>query len=117
MTKFDPNKPVQFRNAPEKVRILATDLKNTYPIVIAATDGWGEEFTELRHADGRVRKSAETPYDLVNVPKKHERWANIYNMAQQSYSVLYPTREEADRNSVPGRIACVRIEYTEEEGL
>jgi hypothetical protein len=117
MTKFDPNKPVQFRNAPEKVRILATDLKNTYPIVIAATDGWGEEFTELRHADGRVRKSAETPYDLVNVPKKREGWANIYNMAQQSYSVLYPTREEADRNAVPGRVACVHIKYTNGEGL
>ena len=117
MTKFDPNKPVQFRHAPEKVRILETDLKSELPIVISITNKSGTETVGLRRADGRIHLKAESPYDLVNVPEKREGWANIYNLAQQSYSVLYPTREEADRNAVSVRIACVRIEYTDGEGL
>jgi hypothetical protein len=117
MTEFDPNKPVQFRNALEKVRILATDFQSDFPIVIAVLRDDGTEEIRGRRADGRVYPNKEDFNDIVNVPEKHERWANIYNMAQQSYSVLYPTREEADRNAVPGRVACVRLEYTEGEGL
>jgi hypothetical protein len=117
MTKFDPNKPVQFRHAPEKVRILATDLKYNFPIAIAVLRDDGREEIRTRHSDGRVNPDRESPYDLVNVPEKHERWANIYSLSDQTYCNLYPTREAADFSSAPNRVACVRVEYTEGEGL
>jgi len=117
MTKFDPNKPVQFRHAPEKVRILATDLKSKYPIVIAVTDCWGEESVQRREVDGRVTANKETPYDLVNVPKKREVWINLYDTEGVFFGCAYSTREQANAKANIDRIACARIEFTEGEGL
>ena len=116
--KFDPEEPVQFRDAPEKVRILATDLKSKYPIVIAVTDCWGDESIQQREADGRVTANKETPYDLVNVPKKHEVWINFYNDGEGGYdSFSYSSQAIADESSDSNRIACVRVKFTEGEGL
>lgn len=113
---FDPKEPVQFRYAPEQVRVVATDLKDDRPIVIAVTVA-GKETIGFRHADGRVISDRESPYDLVNVPKKHEAWANVYKTTSGLTYYVHPTRIEADENHCEARIACVRVEFTEGEGL
>lgn len=117
---FDPKEPVQFRYAPEQVRIVATDLKDDRPIVIAITGSSGQEGVALRHADGRINSDIESPYDLVNVPKKREVWINFYDddgdpRGYDSYS--YSSRAIADESADSTRIACIRVEFTEGEGL
>jgi hypothetical protein len=113
---FDPKEPVQFRYAPEQVRIVATDLKDDRPIVIAVTIA-GKETIGYRHSDGRVISGRENPYDLVNVPKKQEVWVNFYCEGNVVFSFSYPSQELANKNSRVGRTACVRVEFTEGEGL
>jgi hypothetical protein len=110
---FDPKEPVQFRYAPEQVRVVATDLKDDRPIVIAVTIA-GKETIGFRHADGRVISDRENPYDLVNVPKKHTMWVNIRENGEAS---LYETEELAVHCRGARCIACVRVEFTEGEGL
>jgi hypothetical protein len=55
----------------------------------------------------------------VNVPKKHEVWINFYDDDGEgdydSYS--YSSRAIADESADSNRIACVRVEFTEGEGL
>ncbi len=119
MKEFDPKEPVQFRHAPEQVRVLATDLKDDRRIVIAVTVA-GKETIGFRQADGRVITGRESPYDLVNVPKKHELWINLYDSkdgTSRFYGFAYSARETADEIFGPNRIACVRVEFTEGEGL
>jgi len=118
MKKFDPKEPIQFRHAPEQVRIVATDLKDDRPIVIAVTIA-GKETIGFRHADGRVISDRENPYDLVNVPKKHEVWINLYDTEEVFFGCAYSTREQANANANANinRTACVRVEFTEGEGL
>jgi hypothetical protein len=117
--EFNPKQPVGFRHAPEKVRILATDLKFDLPIVIAVLRDDGREEIRTRHPDGRVNPGRDSPYDLVNVPKKHEVWINFYDDDGEgdydSYS--YPSRAIADESADSNRIACIRVEFTEGEGL
>lgn len=45
-------------------------------------------------------------------PVVHEVWTNIYNKHGG-----YKTKEEADRGAARGRIACVKLTFTEGEGL
>ena len=113
---FDPKEPVQFRYAPEQVRIVATDLKDDRPIVIAVTIA-GKETIGFRHADGRVQSGRDNVYDLVNVPKKHEVWVNFYDEEGVVVSFAYASEELANEKSHIDRIACVRVEFTEGEGL
>jgi hypothetical protein len=113
---FDPKEPVQFRYAPEQVRVVATDLKDDRPIVIAVTIA-GKETIGYRHADGRVISDRDSPYDLVNVPKKHEVWINLYNEENAFFGCAYPSHALADEKAHSDRIACVRVEFTEGEGL
>jgi hypothetical protein len=119
MKEFNPKKLVGFRHAPEKVRILADDLECGLPIVIAMTQRDGTESIQLRLANGRIHPSKDSPYDLVNVPKKHEVWINFYDDDGEgdydSYS--YPSRAIADESADSNRIACIRVEFTEGEGL
>ena len=52
--------------------------------------------------------------DLVDVPVKHTRWINVYN---GNIYHTHPTRKEADEYGGTNRIACIKIEYEEGEGL
>ncbi len=122
MRKFDPKEPVKFRNAPEQVRVVTTDLKDDRPIVIAITGSTGHEYVSFRHADGSAYAAGEDAYDLVNVPKKHEVWINLYQHDAETFvGYGHPSLESANKNAVEtairGRTACVRVEFTEGEGL
>ena len=60
---------------------------------------------------GRVWAPAEHEHDLM--PPKQELWLNIY----RSFTASYLTREAADNDADKSRIACIRVEFTEGEGL
>jgi len=51
---------------------------------------------------------------IVNVPKKHVYWVNFYS---DDYCVEHFTKEEADNCASNDRIACVRVEFSEGDGL
>lgn len=114
MKKFDPTKPVQTRDG-KPARILASDLRNpAYPIV-AAIYQLDQEVAFTYAKNGRYLDSVvKDEMDLINIPEKHVRWLNVY---PTGLGRLYLSREEADRFSSPNRIACIRIEYEEGEGL
>lgn len=58
----------------------------------------------------------ETDRDLFMAPKKHVYWVNMYpnNRVQPA---THKSRENADFGCEPDRIACLRIEFEEGEGL
>ena len=47
-------------------------------------------------------------------PEKHVRWINVYGNRASS---LYKTREEADKYATLGRTACIKVKYTDGEGI
>ncbi len=47
-------------------------------------------------------------------PEKKARWLNVY---ENGTSGFYTTRETADRYATVGRTACLKVEYTDGEGL
>lgn len=47
-------------------------------------------------------------------PVTHERWVNIY---PDDVVSINPSKEQADHRADPYRIACIKITYTEGEGL
>jgi len=58
--------------------------------------------------------------DLVEVKEKRSGWINIYSMPQQGDfrgAGMYNTRELADDRASENRIACIRVTYTDGEGL
>lgn len=50
-------------------------------------------------------------------PEKKVGWANIYAYCSTSRCQVHPSKEEADTWAAEARIACIRIEYDEGEGL
>ena len=116
MSKFDPTKPVRRRDG-YKARILTTEARSTdYPIVALVESADGEEMPQTFTKDGRFNIAEQANrYDLVNVPEKHKFWANIYS--RDTVATLHETRSEADNDSAYSRIACIRIEFEEGEGL
>lgn len=52
---------------------------------------------------------------VAMAPKKQAFWVNVYPLSFGSDR--YETKEQADRGAGRTRIACVRVEFTEGEGL
>jgi len=110
--------PVQTRDG-RKARLICVDKKNAdgYVLVVLVTDveDRNNEYTHWYQEDGKVDKhnTCSSPSDLINVPVKHTGWVNIYRKASR----IYPTKEEADSCSGSDRIACIKIEFEEGEGI
>lgn len=103
-----------------KVRILCTDGNDKdFPIV-----GFIEGKSKTAHwqltgqwASGEFH---EGKADLVNVPEKRVVWVNVYPANATSKFELsdgHETKEAADMGFRTGRLACVRVEFTEGQGL
>jgi hypothetical protein len=115
---FDPSKPVKFRNDPRAVRIVATDISGDFPILALVKDG-GVEWPITRRASGCVSSYGAGNLDLVNIPQKHVFWLNIYPNA---IGARHSTRELADKAAAGNpygcnRVACLKIEFEDGEGL
>lgn len=71
----------------------------------------------LRSEEGRLGVSGgfcENEADILMVPVKKKGWINIYN---NSVGCLCSTKEETEIKATLNRIACIKIEYTEGQGL
>jgi hypothetical protein len=115
--KFDPKEPVKFRDAPEKVRVLAADLKSDRPIIIATMTPEGTEWWGRRYPDGRLEHDRDSAYDLVNVTQEREVWVNFYSECGYLFGCAYSSNALADERANADRIACVRVKFTEGQGL
>lgn len=98
-------------------RILATDLRNKWPIV-AAVEERGKDDVVLYCADGRLwDDSAEHVSDLINIPVKREGWVNIYHSTRADgleCGTVHPTEADAKGCArLVDAIATVKIEWEE----
>lgn len=113
---IDINKKYQTR-AGRPVELLTTSARGARPVI-----GYigGEEQASLWSIDGAYGYShpGAHAHDLVEVkpnPKpKRALWLNVY---PTNNTHAHDSREEADRQSGHRRIACLKIEFEEGEGL
>lgn len=120
--EFDPNWPHGHvtRNGC-KARILATDIKGDLPIAAAIED---EDFNEWV---GSFRKDGQScayksECDIINAPvpkRKFTFWVNVYpeTINKQWSIALHNDKKYADMMAGVQRIACIKIEFEEGEGL
>lgn len=112
---FDPNWPHGHLSGGHKARIICTDAKGPTPIVALLETTTGE-VARLYSSSGRHELDASI--NLVNAPapkRKFVRWVNMYEHKSWCYSHI--TKETADHEAASQRIACVRVEFEEGEGL
>jgi len=121
MKKFDITKPFCYRNG-DKAELLADDITGLCPIMCKRTDKYGIKST-TSHDDNGVYIYAETEnysFDLINIPVKHEYWANVYRF--KSGTGVYigdPDLYESQEEAVSGiqknfdHVATVKIEWEE----
>lgn len=121
MMAFDPNKPVQTRDG-RKARIICTDRVSDlgYPIVAAVLDQ-GMPAEELHTYNIYGACAHGSSLDLINIPVKREGWVNVYPSISNSSDRVparligpFVSKGAADVNGCHQRIACVRIEWSEE---
>ena len=101
----DWDKPIQCCG--RQARLLGTLEKCGVRRVVAITRADGSEECACVKDDG---VSLSGCFEIINVPQRHVRWVNVY-------PTTHVTREEADERALPSRIACIRIEFEEGEGL
>lgn len=106
--------PVVTRDGKKVTEIVHLKTVSPSRSVIFVADGYAYETGE----DGRFFYgfTAESVNDVFMAPKivKKEGWINIYN---DSYLAnrIYPSKEEADFFQSQERVACIKIEWEEQE--
>lgn len=75
----NPNKKLVTRDGREVKRILCTDVKGKYPIVVVIDnrDGNTERAISLTK-DGKFFDGSSDNKDIFFAPEKHEGWVNVY---------------------------------------
>lgn len=125
MTKFEAGKEYPLRNG-WKAKVLMTDSGGNYPLIGAYYDEHRKVWeTATWTEDGRSLfgdDSDPLAADLLPPLKpKHAGWVNVYKAhhGERLWASLHESREDCDYSfSTSGkRIACIRIEFEEGEGL
>jgi hypothetical protein len=116
--KFDYKKPFRTRNG-KKAELLADDISGNYCLCVKVIDEDNYSRIHSYSIDGIYNiNNINHDLDLVNIPQKITKWLSIYLEDRHNYySYLYETKEEADECSGTTRIACIKIEFKEGEGL
>ena len=96
------------------VKIHCTNYDSRQPIIAQIeSHNCSRSFTE----DGRYYISDRiSPYDLFFAPEKREGWVNIYRdlkINELYCRYIFPSEEEAKRNTTSDTIATVKIEWEE----
>ena len=105
--------PICDRNG-NPVRFIAHVPEATTPpakrVIVLALNG----AISLHYENGTYTLT-DCDYDLFMATKKvkRERWVNIYSKNLED--CLHLTKEQANKEAAPSRIACVRVEYEFEE--
>lgn len=95
----------------EHVTIIFTDGRDPYPIV-----GYVGESCRIStwSIEGRYQVDDNAScYDLIEIKAPTTKWMNVYKHT----CCLHDSRVEADTKAGDGRIACIKITYTEGEGV
>jgi hypothetical protein len=110
---IDINKKYRTREGRE-VRIYATDGSEGYSVhgAILEEGKWESNTWDINGSF--LGKPRESHQDLIEVKEKIVRWVNVYDDNQW---IAHDTKEEADVISDDNRIACIKIEFEEGEGL
>lgn len=113
---FDPTKPCQTKDG-RAARVLAIGVNGcngeTLAVLISEKDG--TDIPCCHHANGQYMKVLTSARDLVNIPEKKTIYVNIRPNGQDD--TTHFSRYDADARATPDRVACVRVEYEEGEGL
>jgi hypothetical protein len=104
---IDMNKQYRTLDGRE-VKLLMTDGGGSSPVVGAVRQPYGT-WDPVRWPSNGLHEDKNN--NLVEVKPKHVRWLNCYADSD------YESRESADRHGGSDRIACIRIEFEEGEGL
>ena len=107
----NPSRKVVTREGRD-VRIICTDFDNPNFPVIGEVKGskWPYSFTKK----GMYNRYDECDADLFFAPEKHKGWVNIYRdlkIDELYCRYIFPSEEEAKRNTTSDVIATVNIEW------
>ena len=113
----NPEKKVVTRDGRNAIRLLYTNAKGDYPIIVLIERTDGSEYALSYTKDGKYIKGTIDNNDLFFVPEKHERWINLYrdNLDFVYTGNIYNSKDEA-KESVTNRtryITTVKIEWEE----
>ena len=93
-------------------RIICTDAKGNYPIVVLIEEG-GYDNALSYTKDGKLYVGETNDYDLFFAPEKHEGWVNVYrDFDDVMCGSVFATEEDAKCNAKTA-IATVKIEWEE----
>ena len=110
-------KPVCTRDG-HKARIICFDKKGAYPIVALVNDYNEEEYIKNYDEFGKKIIGRETGDDLMMLPKKKDRWVNIYRNEKGEYwseQILFSTKKDATDfvHNHAQYVTTVKIEWEE----
>ena len=116
----NPLRKVVTRDGKASARIICTDAKSEYPIIVLLSYSENSEGCEAYTADGRFSIDGESNSDLFFAPEKKEGWVNVYKIAdtdQLEASCIFSTKDEAEfyrgDEPKPNYVATTRIEWEE----
>ena len=108
---IDINKKYQTRDG-RPVELLTTNARGAWPVVGYIGDG--DQVSRWAIDGAFCGTSPIRTLDLVEVKPKRVVWLNVYPDGDRS---SHESREDADSRSLDGRIACLKVEFEEGEGL
>lgn len=112
---LDLTKPVQIRKG-NSVRILTTDRKDPWDYCVVGLISHNDNDERLHCWNKEGKSEHHEKFNLVNIPVRQTGWVNVYKSG--FLSDLHPSKDEANQLfTLFTRVACVKIEYTEGEGL
>ena len=107
----NPKRKVVTRNG-RSARIICTDAKGNYPIVVLIEEG-GYDNALSYTKDGKLYVGETNDYDLFFATEKHEGWVNVYrDFDDMMCGSVFATEEDA-KCKAKTAIATVRIEWEE----
>ena len=107
----NPKRKVVTRNG-RSARIICTDAKGNYPIVVLIEEG-GYDNALSYTKDGKLYVGETNDYDLFFATEKHEGWVNVYrDFDDVMCGSVFATEEDA-KCKAKTAIATVRIEWEE----
>ena len=113
MKPLDLTKPLQTRRG-EHAELVYDGPTGDFPLVVVVHFDDGTRDLRTYKRNGVLYNDENSSANLRNVPQRGECWVNIY---PDGIPRAHRTRELADKYAGPNRIACVRVEYEEGEGL
>lgn len=111
----NPSKKIITRDGRNATRLLYTNAKGDYPIIVLIERIDGSEYALSYTKDGKYIKGTTDNNDLFFVPEKHEGWVNIYKNERDYYfwKFIYPKKTDAEAVADSTCIATVKIEWEE----